>query len=502
MLFINTKYKRSVCYNMLNSSVRKSLLGACLLLSGCISMGQKEKTENLGGPQDIGNSLQSGLDSGFFAKGNWPKESWWEDFHSEVLNLWIEEAFAHNPTLQSVQSRIEVAKQKAKVTESKLFPFLFFNADDNIAYFSKNGLSHAYNPSLPLHGYEVDLSLAFTYEFDFWGKNRNLFKAALGEFKAQEAEFAQAKLILSTSLAQSYFALLINYQKKNLYQRLSQVKEDKLLLQNKLFTSALSSKLIPLLDDEEWKEVEQTLLFVEDEIQTQTHLINILLGKSPDAELPLDTLPATSLQAFFLPERLSCDLLSRRPDLMAQIWRVESLANQVSAAKADFFPDINLTALAGLQSLSWTNLFSSASKLGSITPALHLPIFTSGSIRANVREQKALFDEAVFQYNQLILTSVQEVTDLISNIQMAFSQKKLQEQSLNDAKQRLFLTVLRLEGGLDTTFSVLDLEEEVISQDLKNLDILYNEYAFVIKLTKALGGGYQANSPIKVKESS
>ena len=485
---------------MLKFKTKKTILAICLLFSGCLSMGQKEKVEHIQGPQDIGKSIETGLESGLFAQGNWPKEAWWEDFHSEVLNLWIEEGFSHNPSLQSVQSRINAAKQKAKVTESELFPFLFFNADDNIAYFSKNGLTHTLNPSLPLHGYEVDLSLAFEYEFDFWGKNRNMFKSAIGALRAQEAEFAEAKLILSTSLAQSYFAILINYQKKDLYQKLCQIREAKLTLQNKLFDSSLSSKLVPLLDDEYVQEANQSLLFIKDEIEVQTHLINILLGKNPDAELPLDTLQGSTLQSIFLPKELSSDLLSRRPDLMAQIWRVESLANQVSAAKADFFPNINLTALAGVQSLSFTNLFSLASKTGSITPALTLPIFNSGAIKANMREKKALFDEAVFQYNELILTSAQEVTDLISNIQMAFSQKKLQERSLKDARQRLFLTTLRQTGGLDTTFSVLNSEEEVIFQDLKDLDILYSEYAFVIKLTKALGGGYQAFSPIEIKE--
>lgn len=479
---------------------KKSILAVFLLFSGCLSMSQKEKAEHLQGPQDLGKSIHTGLESGVFAQGCWPKEAWWEDFHSEVLNDWIREGFLHNPSLQSVQSRIDAAKQKAKVTESKLFPFLFFNADDNVAYFSKNGLTHAFNPSLPIHGYQVDLSLAFEYEFDFWGKNRNLFKSSIGELKAQEAEFAQAKLILATSLSQSYFALLINYQKKNLYQELCKIREHKLRLQNKLLSSALSSKLTPLLDDEYVQEAKQSLLFIEDEICVQTHLINILLGKSPDADLPLDSLRKTSLKRAFLPDHLSADLLARRPDLMAQIWRVEALAHQVSAAKADFFPNINLTALAGLESLSFSNLFSLASKVGSITPALHLPIFTSGAIRANMREKKALFDEAIFQYNQLILTSAQEVSDLISNIKMAFSQKKLQERALEDARQRLFLTNLRLDGGLDTTFSVLDFEEEVISQDLKDLDILYSEYAFTIKLTKALGGGYQTYVPLELKD--
>ncbi len=95
-----------------------------------------------------------------------------------------------------------------------------------------------------------------------------------------------------------------------------------------------------------------------------------------------------------------------------------------------------------------------------------------------------------------VLISAQEVTDLLSHVKMAFKQKSLQEESLEDAKKRLFLTTLRLQGGLDSTFSLLDYQEEVISEQIKDLSILYTQYAFKIKLIKALGGGYLESPPL------
>jgi len=467
------------------------LLALCSLFSGCLSMSEKEKTENLSGPADVSGSIATGIDSGFLSVGEWPKDNWWESFNSPVLNKWIEEGFAQNPSLRALENRVESARQKSKVVESKLFPFLFFDADDSITYFSKNGLTHSFNPSLPLHGYQADLSLSFSYEFDFWSKYRNLFRAAFGEMLAEKAEYEQAKLILSTSLVQSYFALVINEKKADLYKKLVTVAENRALLRNKLLEGALSSKLPGLFDEETVNEARQNLLSIEDEIRTEKHLVNILLGKGPDADLCLDLSCPASLEVLQIPDNVSLDLIARRPDIAARIRRMEALAAQVSAAKADFFPSVNLNAFAGLQSLSFSNLFSLGSKTGTVDPAIHLPIFVGGAIKANLREKKALFDQSVFDYNALLLQSVQEVADIISGIRATFTQKKLQENSVEAAVQRLYLTELRKEGGLDSLFSVLDLEEEKLNQSIKDLNLLYTQYAFAVKLIKSLGGGYR-----------
>lgn len=458
-------------------------------------MSEKQKTEHMAKVPSLETSATEALNSQAFQQGQWPSDLWWEMFESPILNSWIAEALENNPSLQATQARVVVAKEHSLAVKSKLFPFLFFDANDNISYFSKNGIDHLYNTSLPLHGYELNLSLSFQYEFDFWNKNRNRFRAALGEMRAKEAEWAQARLILSTALAQSYFALAITERRYQLYQELTKVKQQKLALQEDLYKSSLSSLLDPLLLSQQVDEVKIIADSLADELQTQAHLINIFRGKGPDSPLETAILP-TTLPPSFLPENLSIDLLARRPDLAAQIWRVESIAYEVSVAKADFYPSVNLSAFAGLQSLSFSKLFSLSSKTGNIEPAIHLPIFTGGELTANLKGKKALFDEAVFEYNSLLLTAAQEVTDLISHIQMSYKQKKQQESSVSDAQKRYQLTELNWKGNLVSRFSLLDQQEELILQMLKDLDILYTEYAFHIQLIKALGGGYLTSLPI------
>ena len=229
---------------------KKSILATLLFLSGCVSLPKDQQTENLLYPPSVQTSVDRSVESGFFTLGDWPEEKWWEIFHSEELNSLIAEALNQNPTIQSIERRVEFARQNAKVVRADLFPLIFFNAEESWEYLSKNGLYRAFNPKIPLNANLVDLTISFQYEFDFWGKYRNLFNAALGEAKASEAEAADVELITSTSVAQGYFALKTNLVRKLLYEQLYEVRKEIFDLQMLLQDKALLSKLQPLFSEE------------------------------------------------------------------------------------------------------------------------------------------------------------------------------------------------------------------------------------------------------------
>lgn len=475
---------------------RKWILGGLLFLTGCVSLPKDQQTENLISPPSVETSIERSIDSGFFCIGDWPNEKWWEIFNSAELNSLIAEALIQNPTLQSVEKRVEVAKQTANVVRSRLFPLIFFDATESWEYLSKNGLYRAFNPKIPLNANVVDLTLSFTYEFDFWGKNRHLFNAALGENKAQEAEAADVQLITAAAVAQAYFALKTNLTRKRLYEELYEVREEIFNLQKLLQKKALLSKLQPLFAEERLLEAEKLVFSIEEEVETDKHLINILLGQGPDTSLEIDASLPPTLETLFLPDNLSLDLLARRPDLMAQIWRVEALAQEVGAAKADFYPDINLRAFMGLESIAYRLLFNSQSKTAGLQPAIHLPIFTAGEIRANIRAKKAMFDQAVFEYNHLLLRSTYEVADLLVLAQSIFQQKTDQIMIVQAARERYALSALRQMSGLDSLLSPYFIKEELILKQLDDVSLLYSQYLAAIKLIKALGGGYQSEYSI------
>lgn len=470
------------------------VLGIFFFLSSCyVSMPESEQTENLLPPPSLDSSVDAAMQTPFFSTGDWPDENWWEVFNSPQLNDVIAEALDQNPTLKSVEKKIDFAKQEAIVTRARLFPYISFDGDITKQYLSKNGLYKAFNPKLPLNVQLIDLSFSLTYEFDFWGQNYNLFSAAIGEVLASQAQAAQVKLIVTTSIAQAYFALKANLLRKELYESLVQTNQNNFELQQLLRQKALSSKIEPLLFQENVLEIMKLIASIENEILVSKHLINFLLGRGPDEPLHVDSFMPPLPASISVPDNLTLDLLARRPDLMAQIWRAKALAYQVGAAKAGFYPNINLTALAGLQSVFFSNFFSWDNKTYTVTSAFQLPIFTAGSIEANVQAHKAAFDEAIYDYNNLVLASAQEVADLLSLAQAIYEQKIEQDQIVDNAQERYWLTLIRKKSGLDSRFSQFSMEIELLNKQIENINLLYGQYLTTIKLIKALGGGYYSD---------
>ncbi|ARG98146.1 efflux transporter outer membrane subunit [Legionella micdadei] len=466
-------------------------LSSCLLISCNISLSPQAQLKNLQATPNMDPAVKKILaETNIFSQGNWPDKRWWLVFHSPELNNLIEEALINNPSLQEIKSRITTAKEEAIVTRSLLFPLVFFDASMLRQYLSKNGLYRAFNHKLARNATLIDLTLSFTYEFDFWGKNRNLFHAAIGEALATEAEAAEVALITTTALTQVYAAYKTNLVRKQLYEQLVRVRSHLANLQNLVSTKGLASNLPRFSANENLFEAKQLLSSINNELITNKHLINILAGRNPDTPLQFSSSLPSLPRSLVIPKTLSIDLIARRPDLMAQIWRAKALAYRTGAAKAEFYPDFNISGFIGLESTKWRKFLDITSGKAGITPAVHLPIFTAGAIAANVRATKAEFDAAIYAYNDLLLRSTQEVLDVLAFAQDVYEQKKEQVEIVNYAQQRYNLTYLRQQKGLDSDFELYIIEEEVIQRKLINVTLLYNQYLAAVKLIKALGGGY------------
>ena len=110
---------------MLNKNImfkKTYAFGILLFLSSCVSLPKEEQQENILSAPSLNPSVKESLESGYFSAGDWPQENWWEIFQSSELDELIHEALSHNPTIQSIQSRVEFAKQTSKVVRSRLFP--------------------------------------------------------------------------------------------------------------------------------------------------------------------------------------------------------------------------------------------------------------------------------------------------------------------------------------------------------------------------------------------
>ncbi len=465
---------------------------AILLLAGCASVPDRDLARTRESPVI---KTEEALSQEYFEEGQWPDKNWWEMFGDPQLSALIERALNENPSLLQARTRIDYAIQFAQTLRARLFPELHANFFEEWEHLSKNGVYRSFFPlmnpeEIPATLDQIDLTLNFTYEFDFWGKNRNLFQAALGEARAAYAEEQQANLVMATLVAQTYISLQAKLNQLSILQKRVAQREQLVQLNQSRYTRGVENNYPVLASRTTIHQERQALLKLEQDIAIDKHLLNHLVGLGPDAP-SLDTELSVSFnRPFSLPSHLSCDLLARRPDLIAQIWHVESSAHAIGAAKADFYPSINLIAFAGLESIEFSKLFKISSRTGGLVPAIHLPIFTAGRLRANLQAKVATFNQAVYGYNELVLNAAKEVADQLVTMQKTVARLNDQLIAVEDVSAQYKLLSARQAKGIDTMLSVIDQQEQLLDAQFQLINFQRDHLLSVVNLIKALGGGY------------
>lgn len=471
-------------YNIVTVTIFMALFGSCMSISDL------EQNAAFLPPMNIDHSVSGALSNAFFITGDWPNLEWWKTFNSEELNELINQALEKNPTILSVAQNIEIAKQMSIKSRANLFPSIFFEGEEQWGRISQNGVDRALNPTVSLQNNEITLNLAFTYEFDFWGKYRNLFKSSLRAKSAEIAETKQVELITSASMAQAYYALKSVLQQKKLYNELLETQLNILKLISLLEQHAILSKIDPATAKENVDGTIKIISSLDQDIAFGIHLVNILKGDSPDAELSVSAELSTVPQSVQIPQDLSSDLLIRRPDLVAAILRVEALAYQTNAAVADFFPRVNLKGYLGLDSLGYDDLMNWKSGILGLIPSVYIPIFNMGAVRANLKMKKAEMEKAIYDYNQILLRSLQEVSDSLSLSENWFRQKQSQKDILANAQLKLDLVELKTKHGMNSALDFYYEKQEVLQRKIQDVEITLNQYISLVNLMKALGGGF------------
>jgi len=465
-----------------------NIVGAVVIgVSACLPIPQQELPQQEYSAE-LDRTVSEALADGTLSFGQFPKRAWWKELGDPVLNDLEEAALKESPTLKKVEERLRAAMEVVTERKAKLYPELNFDAATNYEHFSRYGFFRDIAPTVPAVINDITINLSFSYEFDFWGKNRAIFHAAMGMASALAAERLQAELMLTTSIAYSYAELqLLLCEKKILEQKEDNLKAI-LISRIKREQYALDTILESLNARSEVLDVQAKLIDLNQKIKLQIHRLKALSGLGQDVELAIQYRPLDPLRVF-VPENLSLDLIGRRPDLIAQKARVEAASFQVGAARTLFYPNINLTALAGIETIHWSKVFNIASFDGALVPAIHLPIFTAGRLRAHWKEKIAEFNEAVFGYNELILTAAQEVADQLTNISLLQKAIAVRNESMEVATNREQVLRRRVQHGLSDRIGALKVNNELLDVKLSLAELEYGKQIANILLIRSLGGG-------------
>jgi NodT family efflux transporter outer membrane factor (OMF) lipoprotein len=238
---------------------------------------------------------------------------------------------------------------------------------------------------------------------------------------------------------------------------------------------------------------------IEEQMTLARHALAALSAQPPQTLAAL--VPAMpTLQSVPLHGELPADLLGRRADISASRLRIEAALGEVGQARAQFYPNFNLTAFAGMSSIGLDRWMQSGSREAGIGPAIRLPIFDAGRLRANLRGHTAELDIAIESYNALVLDAVHEAADQISTVQSVDRQREQQLQAQAAAEAAFDLANQRYRAGLGNYLAVLSTESNVNQQRQRTVELRARALDARIGLIRALGGGYRAGADFAAHE--
>jgi len=325
-----------------------------------------------------------------------------------------------------------------------------------------------------------------------FGREKHDLEAALGSARAAQADADVAAQQIATQVVRTYFSLARLESQRAVAQRTYDQRKQMLTLIQQRVNAGLDTVVEQKQGEGALPDTLAQIESLDEQIDLARHALAALTAQPMDATA---TLAPTLDQLHVSPQPpvLGADLIARRPDVAAALARVEASKEQVASQRTRFYPDINFSAGFGLDSISLSKFLELPSKTWSFGPALHLPIFEGGQLRAQLKGKGAERDAAIQAYNQQVIDAVREAADAATSAASIGRQLALQRQALEASTASYDFSQKRYGQGLGNALIVLNAETQMLAERRLEVDLEYRALDVQAQLMKALGGGWTAN---------
>ena len=410
---------------------------------------------------------------------------WWRGFHDAQLDALVAQALQGNPSLGQAAARLARAEAFAETARAAQGPRLDASLDVTRQRYSANG---PYPPGQAGATSSVETArLSGSWALDFFGQNRAALESALGAAEAARADAQAARLLLASSVAQTYFQLArVQAQLVVAERTLAQRAETLRLVQGRV-AAGLDTRLELRQSEGALPEARQQIEALREQEALARNALGALVSE-PKTALALTPQALAAIEPIAIPDTLPADLLGRRPDVAAARWRVEAGTQDVAVARAQFYPNVSLTAFVGLASVGLDRFIEAGSREWGAGPALRLPIFDAGRLRANLRGKSADLDAAVESYNAALLDAVRDAADQLASRGAIARQMAEQRQAGAAAEDAYAIARRRYEAGLGNYLQVLAAESQVLAQRRQAVDLAARRLDNQVAVARALGG--------------
>jgi NodT family efflux transporter outer membrane factor (OMF) lipoprotein len=483
---------RSVSINAVRTRRARTIpLAMGLLIGGCISSHYAPKERALENAADLGLSATPAAVV---------EAAWWTAYEDPQLDRLMGDALAGNPTLAQSVARLHSAQAVAAAVRADSWPQVTYDAAESRERFSAHDpIPKPYGGSDQWNGRE---GFNLSWDLDFWGRQAALVAQANTSSHAAALDSAGARLAIAGAVVRSYLELDRVYALDGVARRAEQQRMEISAITEKRFKAGLDTSVELRQAEGAVADARVDLTQLGGERDRAVHLLAALSGQGAKA---YETMERPRLQAdvaLVIPDSLPFDLLGRRPDVLAAHSRIASARAGLDAAKAAFYPDINLLAFAGTSGIGLDNLFHGSSRTYGIGPSLHVPIFDAGKLRASYRGSAAEVDLAVSNYNQAVLEAVRQTADQISDIVALDSGIREQQRSLDAAEDAFRLATERYRAGLTTYLTVLTTESEVLAARRQRVELMSARNVARVTLLIDVGGDFHADSGVVTASTS
>lgn len=462
-----------------------ALLLAAAGIAGCVSYSDIGPTQT---PKPV-SALAADRAVGV-ADGHWPTQQWWRRFGDPQLDQLIDEALAGNPELDGAVARLRGARAAAEVANAARSPGYSGSFSSEYQRFTENGVIPP-----PFGGSKDtfnDLSLKLDYHLDFWGRNRAAFQAALSRQRVAAAERAETSLVLATAIASTYIELARQYALLDVAEQTLKQRQSIYDLTDKRVRAGLDTRVQLKQAESELPAIRGDIAAIHESINATRYALAALLGAGPDRGLAIrrPALDPAAVMKLAVPATLPAGLLGRRPDIVAARWRVEAAGSDVKVAKAEFYPNVNLSAFVGFSSIGLDNLLERGSRVYGGGPAITLPIFARHTLRGNLSERYAAYDAAVAAYDRALVDALKQVAVDVNAGHWLVERRREQRAALKTAREALVLATDRYRAGLGNYLTVLQAQTAVLARQREGAALDARALLLRINLIRALGGGF------------
>ncbi len=462
---------------------------AATLLAGCAAVPHVAPQVAQVAPQAVG------LDAGAATID----AAWWTAFDDPQLDRLVAMGLAGNPSLDQALARVRLAEAQVEVEHADLLPQVNGSAQVSRAHIASKLLPP------PIGGSTANLAIAgasLGWDLDLFGRQHAAVRQAGASAEAARLDVAEARLTVSVSIAQTYVGLARAERLIEVADGFVATRQRALGFTQSRIRNQLASKFN--LDQA------QTLLAEAQQARTQAvqqrdvlvHALAALAGRGADfypqiakPTLALDRAPA-------VPELLPADLLGRRPDLLAGQARIEVAVQGRQVARRAFLPDVNISVLGGLTAIGLGNFFTGGAGSYAAGPALSVPIFEGGRLRADYRGATADLDGAVASYNDAVLGAVREAADAISNVRSTDQDLADERHIVQGLRDTVSLDQVRLRTGLGSQLDTVDSGFRLLEAEQNLVGLQADALTRRIQLVAALGGGFDPTRPLVAAAAS